>query len=103
LLLFLSKVTLVGVVEDPLQSEPFAVVVLGAFFRTNAEFLGNVLVEFQIEAVEELQAVSIAIFGTVIDNLELEGDLRLPDVAGLFVEFGCEELRASYLEVCTLR
>jgi len=102
-LLFLSKVPLVGVIEVLVQGEPFAVVVLGSFLRTNAEFLGNILVELQVEAVEELQAVSIAIFGAVINNLELEGDLRPPEVAGLFVELGCEELRTRYLEVGTLR
>jgi hypothetical protein len=33
----------------------------------------------------------------------LEGDLGLPEVVGLLVELGCKELRARYLEMCTLR
>ena len=70
-MLFLSKVALVGVVEELLQGELFAVVVLGAFFRTNAEFLGNILVKLQVVAVEELQAVRIAIFGAVVNDLLL--------------------------------
>src|SRR5215217_5122011 len=58
-LLLLCKVTLVGVVEELVQGELLAVFVLGAFFRTNAKFLGNILVKLQLVTVEELQAVSI--------------------------------------------
>src|SRR5829696_5168190 len=101
-LLFLSKVPLVGVLEELVQGELFAVLVLGAFFRTNAELLGNILVKLQIVAVEELQVVSIAVFGTVINDLELEGDLRPPEVTGLFVELGSKELSVLYPEVCSI-